>query len=794
MRSELSAVCRDIRRAPLFTVCVVLTLALGTGANTGAFSALNALLLKPLPYPEPGRLVSLFESGPDHRARGVAEGNLLDWRRRTHSFSGMAVYYPRSFGLTHSETDPVTVIQTGMVMADFFPVIGVPPALGRTFTEQEEIAEAPLIVLTDRLWRREFAGADNGIGRKIWLNEEPKTIIGVMPAGFEYPMGSVLPDAFIPLSRKDYCCRRTVTTLDAVARLQPGVAAATARAEIETVASQLAREFPATNGSRSAGLEPLQAAMKGSRRQPLWLLVAAAALLLAIAMANVTGLILARSLRRAPETAVRIALGAGTGRLARLYFTEAAVWSVAGAACGWVAASLILEAVPQFVPGANLAGPLRLDGAAFAFALAIAGGLTLVLGSAPTLFVFRTDQNSLLKLGVRSQSSRGRMRGLLALVQVALSVVLLLSAALLLRSFLGVEAQSPGFETAHVLRFGIGLPDTRYGTDEQLIRFHHELQQKLLAIPGVAQAGAAGRFPLTAASGMGPFQIAGAGIPESQRPRARISPVSPGYFAAMSIPLREGRDFSWSDDRLTGQFVAIVNRTFARTYLRGRARVGTVLEAQRTKWTVIGVVSDSRQLGLDREPVPEIFTSISQTGADGAVYVVRTRREEPGLAQVIASTAAQQDPRLQRVTPTPLELVVERSLGSRKTAMELVGVFGGLALLLTALGIYGIVGFRASERTREIAIRAALGATSVQIRGLILGHGARLALGGVVLGVPCFFLAAPLLRNQLYGIGLSDPVSIASVFLLVFGMALAASVAPSRRAVRTAPADLFRDR
>src|SRR5581483_2951241 len=233
-----------------------------------------------------------------------------------HAFSSMAAYRPRSFGLTYSDKDPVTVIQTGMVMADFFRVLGVPPALGRTFSEQEEVAEAPLIILTDRLWRSQFGGSEQVIGRKIFLNEEPKTIVGVMPAGFEYPMGTVLPDAFILLSRKDYCCLRSVTTLEAVARLKPGVTPPAARAEIATVASQMANEFPATNGSRSAGLEPLHAALTGSRRQSLWLLIGAAALLLAIALANVTGLILARSLRRAPETAVRIALGAGTGRLA----------------------------------------------------------------------------------------------------------------------------------------------------------------------------------------------------------------------------------------------------------------------------------------------------------------------------------------------------------------------------------------------------------------------------------------------------------------------------------------------
>jgi putative ABC transport system permease protein len=794
MLPQLRTVWRDIRRAPVFTACVVLTLALGVGANTGAFSVLDTLLLKPLPYPEPASLVSLFETGTDNRPRGVAEGNLLDWRARARSFSDMAAYRPRSFGLTRNDADRVSVIQTGMVMADFFRVIAVQSALGRTFTEQEEIAEAPLIVLTDRLWRAQFAADPNVLGRKVWLNEEPRTIIGVMPVSFEYPMGRVLPDAFIPLSRRDYCCRRSVTTLQAVARLQTGVTLAGARSELEAVAAELSRQFPASNGGRGAGMEALQDTMIGQRREPLWLLTAAAALLLAIALANVTGLVLARSLRRAPETAVRIALGAGAGHLARLYFTEAAVWSVAGAAGAWLAASLVLEIVPRFVPGAGQAKPLRLDSTAFAFAALLAAALTLVLGSAPTLSAMRAGHNSILKRGGPAGASRGRIRGLLAVVEIALSVVLLLSTALLLRSFLRVIARNPGFETAHVLRFGIGLPEKRYDTDEKLQNFHHALVQRLARIPGVSMVGAASHQPLNGPGQTGVFQVASSGIPESQRPAASIGSVTPGYFAAMSIPLLEGRDFSWEVDRSTSQPVAIVNQAFVRTYLRGRAPLGTVLEFWRNSRQVVGVVSDFREEAMDREPLPEIFLSFSQTGPDGAVYVVRTRGPERWLAQAVASAVAEEDPRIQRITPTPLSLVVERSLGSRKTAVELVGAFGGLALLLTALGIYGLVAFRAAERSREMAIRAALGATVPQIRRLVFGQGTRIALAGIALGLPLFLLAAPLLRNQIYGIGLADPASFVTVILLVLGVTLAASCAPARHAVRTSPAELLRTR
>ena len=786
MFPELRLVLRDIRRSPGYAACIVLTLGLGVGANTGAFSALDALLLKPLPYPEPTRLFAIHETTANHQPRDVAVANLLDWRARTHLFADMAAYRPRSFGLTLREADPVTVIQTGMVMADFFGVIGVPPALGRVFTEQEEVAEAPLIVLGNRLWKGQFAGDPRVLGRKIWLNEEPRTVIGVMPEGFEYPIGAVLPDAFIPLSRKDYCCGR-LGSLAAVARLRSGATQQSAAAELQAVAVALAREYAATNAGRSAEMEPLQNVMTGARREPLGLLVAAAALLLGIALANVSGLLLARSLARAPETAVRIVLGAGIGRLARMYFLEAAVWSATGAACGWLAAGLVLRIVPKLVLNAGQYDALRLNSTAFACAAVLAAVTTLVLGAAPTLFALRADQNSLLQSGSRWAARGSRRRGGLAVVQVALSVVLLLSAALLLRSFLHAVTQNPGFEIAHAWRFGIGLPEKRYDTDQKLIDFHHALLDRLAAIPGVERAGTG---PVSGSRQTGVFQIAGAGIPAAQRPRVWISTASPGYFATMGIPLREGREFSWRDDRLDTQRVATVNQAFARAYLHGRAHLGLLVEVWNNFWEIVGVAGDTRQGALDRDSQPEIYLSMSQTGADGAVYVVRTRDEESGMARAIEAAVVQQDPHLENVHPIPLRLAVERSLGGRKFAMQLVAAFGGLALLLTALGIHAIVAFHAQERTREMAIRAALGATPAQIRRLVLRHGASIALAGMALGIPTFFALSPLLRNQLYGVSLEDPLALAAVCLLVTGMAWAASLAPSRSAARPRLTDL----
>ncbi|HXB68497.1 MAG TPA: ADOP family duplicated permease [Candidatus Acidoferrales bacterium] len=832
MPAALRHAIRGAYRSPAFAATTIVTLGLGIGANTGAFSALSTLLLKPLPYPEPQQLVALYETTVDRKPRDIAGmnlggANLLDWRRRSTLFAAMAGYYPRTFGLTLTAQDQVIVIDTGMVMGDWFGVVNVPPARGRVFTESEEVAEAGVMVLTDRLWRLHFASDPAVTGRKVFLNEEPYTVLGVMPPGFEYPIGQRLPDAFIPLSRRDYGGGRS-GSLGGAARLKPGVSLAAARAELESVAGALAREYPATNGGRSAGLKPLAEQMTGARRQPLYWLLSAAALLLLIACANVAGLILARCFARSHETAIRAALGAGAGRLARQFLMEGAVLGGGGAACGLLAAGGVLRAIPAFIPGAGKAAPLQLDLAAFGVALALGLGVTLLLGLVPMLLWRRLDLYGLIKAGGRTtaRGSPGGPGGALVVTQVALSVVLLLTTGLLLRSFLRLLATSPGFETVHALEFGIGLPEKRYDTSLKLIAFHRQLLERLAALPGVQAAGAGLRLPLRGAGGPGSaFQIVGQNLPLPERPKAWVNAATPGYFAAMGIPLLEGRTFSWQDDRPGLHRVAVVNQSFARVYLGAdlgahlgadpgantnhRRALGSQLEIRwvselnpaGSTWEVVGVIGDTRQEGLEHDSSPEVFLSMTQAGPEGAAYVIRTRGDNPGdnqgvdpaLARAIAEAVAQQDPRIQRVGVKPLSFVVEQNLGSRRAAIWLVGGFGGLALLLTAIGIYGSVAFRAAERGREMAIRMALGATAPQVRNLVLGHGMLLAVAGTGAGLAAFPLVSRSLASQLYGVSRTDPATIAVVAATVILAALVASVAPSRRAQRTSPMDLLRD-
>jgi putative ABC transport system permease protein len=795
---------RTLGRSPGFTAATILTLALGAGANTGAFSALHTLLLQPLPYPDPSRLVTLYETTADRKPRDVAEANLFDWRQRSTLFESMGAFRPRSFGLTLTEQGAVTVIQTGMVTAGFFPSVGVAPALGRTFTEEEEAADAHLLILTDRLWRTQFAASPAILGRKVFLNEEPFTVIGVMPPAFEFPMDLVVPQAFFPISRRDYCCAR-LGGLAGVARLKPAVTLEAARTELQAIAAQLAVEYPASNRARSAGLRPLSDTIAQPRREPLFLLCAAASLLLLIACANVAGLMIARAFSRSHEVAIRASLGGGAWQIVRPFFAKSLVIALAGGAAGLVGAQVVLRAIPEFIPSAATTGPLALDATAFAFALLLAVILTLLLGAAPLLVVRRTDLAALIKAGgkTNARGSRSYSRAALVVAQVALSSVLLLSAGLLMRSFLRLVATSPGFETAHTLPFGLGLPEKRYDTDLKLVDFHHRLLARLAALPGVTATGAVLRAPLRGgAAGLGgSFQIAGSNIPAPERPRAWTNVASPGYFAAMGIPLLDGREFSWQDDRPGIRRAAIVNRTFARAYLRNRRALGTVLDIRwvsdlnpsGSTWEIVGVVGDTRQANLDHEAMPEIFLSMTQVGCDSAGYVIRERHDDPALAKAIAIAFTEVDPHLERINVTPMSILIDRNLGSRTAAIELVGAFAALALLLTAVGMYGMVAFRAAERGREMAIRMALGASANHVRGLVIGHAVRLAGAGVLLGLAAFLFAVPLLQSQLYGVKPFDPLGIALVAACIVAVALAAAAIPGRRAARTTPMSLLRE-
>lgn len=798
---------RGLLRAPGFTLTALATLALGIGANTAVFSAIHALLLKPLPYHEPERLVALCETGADRGPQPVALENLLDWRRECRSFAAMAAYLPRSFGLTGGRGDegtPVAVVQVGMVTSDFFHVLGARMRLGRSFGESEEREAVPVVVLGDALWRHQFAADPDVLGRVVRLNDEPHTVIAVLGPGFVFPMGAVVPQAYIPLSQKDYGGKRDVRSLGAVARLARGVSPQKARAELEAVAGRIAAAYPATNRGWSATLDDLDEALRGSNRRPLALLAAAAALLLGIACINVANLLLARSRARGREVAVRVSLGAGALDLARQFFVEGLILSLAGAALGVLLAQALLALLPVVLPlvgGAMPAGAAqpRIETAPLLFTLALALATSLLFGLLPVIVVRRWDLNRLLKEGAQPGRRQRRLSGLLVVSEIALSVTLLVTAGLLLASFVNVVSNSPGFDTAGVLRFGIGLPEKRYDTERKLAEFHQRLLDRLRKLPGVESAGAVAPLPLTGRAFRTWFEVDGRDVPREARPTAAIGIATPGYLESMRIPRLAGRDLSWRDN-LDAPRVVLVNRAFERAWFPGASALGHRLKIgwrsdgnpAGTSWEIVGVTGDTREVSLELAARPQIYLPMGQFPVEGCTYTIRAVHLDPSLAVAIPAAVKAIDPELERIRVGTMEGVVGASAGDRRLALWLTGVFALVALGLAGVGVYGVVSFSVRRRRHEMAVRAALGARRADIVRLVLGQGIRLAVAGAVLGLVAYLWLGRLVESRLYEVRPDDPLTVAAVALTVCVVALAASAMPSLEAARADPAKILR--
>jgi putative ABC transport system permease protein len=797
---------RALLTSPSFTIPALLTLALGLGANTAMFSATYALLLKALPYPEPDRLVRLYETRGDQGQQAVSLADLLDWRSQTRDFAGIAAFRPRTFGL--SLDGEIDVLQTGMVTTDFFAVLGATPVLGRSFTEAEEVGEAPVVVLSDRLWRERFGARADIVGRRILLNEVPRTILGVLPAGFEFPMDGKVSDLYLPLSRKDYGTNREIRSLGAIGRLRPDVTLATAQAELRGIAARLQQAYPGSNAKVGAEILTLHEALRGKNRRPLLLLTGAGLLLLIIACTNVANLLLVRFFTRIQSVAIRVALGARLGDLSRQFLAEGLLLSLLGTALGLLTAAAWLRLLPLALPlagGAALpagsaANPLRLSGSALLLALGLAAATGLLFAMIPSFMVHRSDLQRVLRDGGSAVTSHHRLTSSLVVGQVALSVMLLLAAGLLLRSFFDLLATDPGFQSTGVSRFGIGLPDKRYGSDLKILPFHEALLDRLARESGVEAVGAVGRLPLSGESFTSFFTFMGAPpVPRERVPSASLNVASPGYFTALRIPLLAGRGFT-PRDRPDAPRVVLVNQAFARSRSPDRSAIGQRLELgwtsdinpQGTLWEIVGVVGNVRQRALDEESRPEIYLPMSQYPLDGCTYVLRTKRHDPAFAATVRADVAALDPQLERIELRPFADAVRDSLSNRRLALLLTGLFAGVALLLTAVGLYGVVAYSVAQRRREMALRLTLGARVWQVARLVLGQGLRLTLLGIALGLTGFYALKQVIESQLYGVTATDlPTSFAVAFLLAL-VSLAACAVPALRAARVEPMSSLR--
>ena len=789
---------RGMARAPGFTAAAILALSLGIGASVAIFSVVRAVLLRPLPYREPDRLALILHRGENP----VAPANFQDWRRESRAFAdmGAAEYWvPNLTGAGESES-----VQALRVSANLLSMVGTPPRLGRVFARgEDEPGRDHVVVLSDGLWRRRF-GADRGVvGRAILLNGESYEIVGVMPRGFDFPVFWARGrELWAPLSFGPRADSRTSASLRVFGRLAPGATLAGARAEMGAITAALERRFPGTN--RQVTVTSLTEAVVGDVRPALLVLTGAVGLLLLIACANVAHMLLARGAARIREVALRSALGATRSRIVRQLLTESVVLSLASAAAGLALASWAVRALaalaPAFLPRVE---SVSLDPAVLAFGVALALATGAVFGLAPALRTSRADVAGALREGERGSSSggAGRLRGALVASEFALAIVLLVGAGLLARSFARLRAVDPGFDPNGVLTMTVSVAGTSQADPARRGVFFERLLEAARAVPGVRVAGMINHLPIAGDIWGFPYDIEGRPpAPPGESPVATYRVVLPGYFAAMRIPLRAGRDVA-AADRLDAPGVVVVNEALARQDWPGETAIGKRIsfdsEGGRPTWrTVIGVVPDVVRSSWTSKPEPEAYVPFLQEKSfltrPGAHFqyltlVARIEGDPAAAAASVRRTVASIDSAATVSDVQTMRHVVEGATADTRFYLILFGVFAGSAAALAGIGIFGVVSYAVSRRTREFGIRMALGAGRGDLVAMVLGESMRLALSGAAVGIAGSLALGGAMRGLLWGVEARDPATIAAVAAALAAVALLASWLPARRASRVDP-------
>ena len=781
---------RSLRRSPGFTVVAVLCLALGIGANAAIFSVLNAVLLRPLPYAEPDRLVRAYETfGGGKRQGSVSMANFLDWQAQTPGFERLAAWTEVSLNLQGGGSPERIPVVAGT--ADLFSLLGVPPLAGRTFGKRET---GNVIVLSEKLWRRRFGGDRSLVGRTIQLDGEIYTVLGVMPAAFTFPPDSVA-DAWgyfdpSPQTRKN----RSGHMLGVVGRLKPGVTVAQSLAQLRQVAARLEKAYPNEQAERSADVQPLRETVVGRSRPALLILFGAVALVLLIACANVANLLLARAAVRRREVAVRLSLGASRARLVRQFLVESLVLALAGALLGALLARLGLAVLEPLAQGSlPIPGGIPLDGRVFAFLLAVAAFSGLAFGLVPALQASREDVRDTLSDAGAKSTAGGRQkyfRSALVVLEIALSLVLLVGAGLLLRGFLRLSGTPSGLVSNGVLTAHVAVPDAKI--KGAVPRLFQPVLDKVRHLPGVRSAGVVSILPIQDAWVNGSYKVEGRPAPPAGlEPIAEYRVASPDFFASLGIPILHGRDFAESDGG-PGVRRVIINEALARQQFPGENPVGRQLRIDTAApHTIIGVVGSVRQAGLDLQPLPEIYNPYTEVGAEGSLYnatlVIRTSVPPAGLAAALRQAVRSVDPSLPLFKVETMEEVVTESLASQRLNLWLLGIFAAIAFVLSAAGLYGVISYLVAQRTREIGVRIALGAQTRDVIGLVMRQGAGLTAAGIGLGLLGALAFTRVLANLLYGVSARDPLTFSGVAALLAGVALLATWLPARRAARVDP-------
>ncbi len=794
---------RTLAKNPGFTAVAVLTLALGIGANTAIFSVVENLLLRPLPYPRPDRLVEIANSYPPQLPKvGLSPGDYADWRRQNASFSEMGAYakITQGFNLT-GEGEPQRVTA---VYADdgLFPMLGVRPITGRAFLPEEDRAgSAPVVILGHHLWQSRFGGDPGVVGRSISLDNQRYTIVGVLPAGMQLSRSA---DLWLPLGQfSDDLSEHVHHEFVAIARLKPGVSVAQARDEMVRLNQQEAIAFPDAHKNFGVLVEAMQDPSAAQLRSTLLVLFGAVGLVLLIACANIVNLLLVRNAAREREVAVRTALGASPWRLIRQLLTESTLLSLLGGALGLLFAVGGLKALLAFVPAElSVLQEAGLNGWVLGFTVAVCLATGLACGLLPALRMLQNNLAGVLKQGSKGASSSGhhRTHNLLVISEIAMALVPLIGAGLLLRSFQHMLEVDPGFRPDHVLAMEVqqaGISFAKFNKlsqEEQLnygqkqARQFEGIAEQIRAIAGVKEVGGIDDLPLgTEFRQASRFIVEGQPIPPSgERPIAEFRTVSLGYFSALRIPLRAGRLFT--EDDFKQQNTVVVNEAMARRFWPNGEAVGKrinlcSLDPKPCWTTIIGIAGNVHQYGLDHAPTYDVYF----VGGWTPYFIVRSASDPLRIAAAVTEVVHKFDANLPVTHMMTLDRLVSDSVSPRRFSSALVAIFAGLALLLAAIGIYGVMSYTVSRRTQEIGVRMALGAQLGSVRRMILGQTLRLTLLGVGIGLAGAFVVARFLTSLLFGVGVYDPVTFLGVAALLIVVALAASYIPARRAMRVDP-------
>jgi len=804
---DLKYAARVLLKSPGFVLIAVLTLALGIGANTALFSVVNGVLLRPLPFPRPNELVVLSEKTANFDSSSISYPNFLDWQRSNSSFASLAAYRSDDFSITGSgEAERVRV---GMISAGFFEILGVSPTRGRLFTADEDhLSAAPVVVISAGLWQRKFGSAPDIVGKRITMNGDGYTVIGVVPVSFQLESTNFgIKDVFVPIGEnKDplFHDRDVHEGMRALGRLKPGVTLAAAQAEMDQIANNLALAYPDADKGAGISLVPLKKDIVGDVQPFLWVLLGAVGFVLLIACVNVANLQLARATARSREFAIRAALGASQSRVIRQLLTESVVLGLAGGTLGLLLAAwgtqAALKVLPETLPRAQDVG---VDGRVLIFTLVASVVAGVLFGLAPALKIARPNlQETLKESGRGASGTRHRAQGVFVVVEMAMALVLLIGAGLMIRSLLDLWNVNPGFNPQGVLTFAVSLSPSlgaNATTSRNAIR---EMDERLQRIPGVeAVSSTGGALPMTGDNEF-PFWLGGQPKPanQSDMKQSLFYLAEPDYLSAMGIPLHRGRFFTQNDNEHSPP-VIVIDESFAREYFPNEDPIGKRINIGiiNSEPEIIGVVGHVKHWGLDTDgdakhpilaqaympfmQIPDQFWN----GPPQSEVVVRSKGSPASMAPAIREAVEKLNAENVMYETKPLDQIVADSLAARRFSMILLGVFAALALLLSSIGIYGVISYVVGQRTHEIGIRMALGAQRSHVLRLMLGEGMKMALVGVAIGIAAALGLTQLMTKMLFGVSAADPITFCAVAFILTSVALTACYIPARRAMRVDP-------